>query len=253
MWIDRLRLLGCAGCLLATGCGLLGCGAMVEAPVQDKTASLGKAGLTDSDKRLLTAWLHANTSFVFRNAAGVESVKRSGDNRKFVVELTGAGGKMTGGLASAITLDGYHVTAAHVVAGKDRLLLVHGENGELVQEEARVVWRAPDGRDLALLKAGPRRHCFSLTLRKPQPGDVVMAAGASGGESAGCLTRVDTGRLLHTAPLRRGDSGGAVLDQRGALLGVNRATGMRLSGERWNEAVPLDVDEIKAVIENDRR
>src|SRR5690606_34566180 len=123
--------------------------------------------------------------YAFADAAGLRILRHDRAENEYVIQVIGNNRKVEGGLAAAVSKDGYYLTAGHVVKGNSPLLLVRNENGKLLQTKGRVVWRADDGRDLALIKSESRENCFPMALTPPATGDVVIAAGASGGDSAG--------------------------------------------------------------------
>jgi S1-C subfamily serine protease len=142
-----------------------------------------------------------------------------------------------GGSATPITPDGYFLTAAHVLAnadGRHVQVIYDGADGTKAAE-ARIVWRSA-GDDLALLHAPMEtRRYYTWT-----PPDQRIPAGTpvvQGGIITGMKTLdgklVDplspespfshSRRFKHSIPLKPGDSGGAVIDAKGRLLGVNSA------------------------------
>ena len=226
---------------------------MIEAPIRDKAASIENLPIPQRKLDSLVGWIGMNTTFAFSGASGVRILENEQVANEYIVQIIGERPSIGGGLAAAVSEDGYYITASHVLDEGMPVLLVHSEEGVLWHERAREVWRAHDGRDLALLKGRPRKTCFPVSEKIPIPGEVVLAAGASGGDSAGRVLRVDNGYILHTAPLRRGDSGGPLVDTDGALIGVNRAIHVDPFHGRRNEAAILDPYEIQRVIRNDRR
>jgi S1-C subfamily serine protease len=239
--------------ILGAAVFLSGCAAMIEAPIRDKTASIENVALPRKDLNSLMARLSRNTAFAFSGASGVRIMENEGAANEYIVQIIGDRPTIGGGLAAAVSEDGYYITASHVLEEGMPVLLVHDQAGEFGYELVREVWRAEDGRDLALLKGRPRKSCFPIALKIPAEGDVVVAAGASGGDSAGVVLGVDGEHILHSAPLRRGDSGGPLVNKNGALIGVNRAIHLDPFRGRRNEAIILDADEITRLILEDRR
>jgi S1-C subfamily serine protease len=142
-----------------------------------------------------------------------------------------------GGSAAPVADDGYFLTADHVLArekGRNIFVLV-GNGGRLSPHQARVVWRSPKA-DLALLHvelATPDFYHWSPKDRWLSAGTPVVHGGlATGGKSG-------WGRLGSSVPpekdfsgyrtfridipLQPGDSGGAVVDAYGRLIGINSA------------------------------
>jgi S1-C subfamily serine protease len=231
---------------------LSGCAAMIEASIRDKTDSIENAPISQRDMEWLVAWVQENTSFAFSGASGVRIMGSEEVANEYIVQIVGERPAIGGGLAAAVSEEGYYITASHVLEEGVPILLVHNEAGRLRYELVREVWRAADGRDLALLKGQQRRTCFALATKTPAVGEVVLAAGASGGDSAGVILEVDDEHVLHTAPLRRGDSGGPLINSKGELIGVNRAIHLDPFHGRRNEASILDSNEILRQIRSDR-
>ena len=152
-----------------------------------------------------------------------------------------------GGTATAITSDGYWLTAAHVVEFT-HIYLASIKLGEqppggyetTALHPVRVVWtrakNSPDAPDLALIHCShpPERHFQLLRAPIPTLDTEVLASGygADGPEQSGgrILRRgpekgIDHGprwmEYLNDAPLVPGDSGGPLLNAEGELLGIN--------------------------------
>ncbi len=230
-----------------------GCAAIIEAPIRDKTDSIENAPIAQKKLDSLVAWIRANTTFAFSGASGVRILENEEVANEYIVEIVGNRPAIGGGLAAAISEDGYYITASHVIEIGMPVLLVHAQADGFGYELAREVWRADDGRDLALLKGRPRKTCFPVSVISPNAGELVLAAGASGGDSVGVILGLGDEHILHTAPLRRGDSGGPLINTDGVLIGVNRAIHVDPFHGRRNEAVILDPDEIVRLIRRDRR
>lgn len=142
-----------------------------------------------------------------------------------------------GGSAIPVAPDGYFLTADHVLANApDRqVFVILRKDGRLRATPARVIWRSAAD-DVALIHAPVATpdfyHWAPSSAWLPQ-GLPVMHAGIATGFSS------PSGRLLspiqpespfsanqrfkHDIPLEPGDSGGAVVDARGLLVGVNSA------------------------------
>jgi len=134
-----------------------------------------------------------------------------------------------------ITPDGYTLTNEHVAAGTTSFAVTLPDGQSL---DADLVGTDP-ATDLALLRvrAGSLPYAV-LGTDRPRPGQLVVAIGNPLGfeftVSAGVVSatgralRGRDGRLIeniiqHTAPLNPGNSGGPLLDSRGAILGINTA------------------------------
>ncbi len=140
-----------------------------------------------------------------------------------------------GGSAVPISPDGYFITADHVLSRSDgrNIFIVHGQQGGLRATKARIVWRSAST-DLALLHipvATPRYYTWSPSDRWLPAGTPVIHSGIATGfrsEPGKLVTGIPPGkkngaRFKHDIPLEPGDSGGAVIDARGQLVGVNSA------------------------------
>jgi S1-C subfamily serine protease len=155
------------------------------------------------------------------------------------------------GSAVAFTPDGYLVTSAHVVAGSDRGTAAFVDGSEL---EFRVVGRDPLS-DLAVVRANGDLQAARLgDAAKLKVGQLVVAIGNplgfAGSVTAGVVSAL--GRSLATrdgrssrlvenviqtdAALNPGNSGGALADSRGRVVGINTA----VAGIGLGLAVPID-------------
>lgn len=142
-----------------------------------------------------------------------------------------------GGSAAPITPDGYFLTADHVLdnAFGRRVFVIYGRGDRLDGAAARVVWRSHET-DLALLKAPfdtPRYYQWTAADQWLPEGTPVIHAGIATGfdsEPGKLGSSIPPARSLanrlrfkHDIPLKPGDSGGAVLDAKGRLVGINSA------------------------------
>jgi S1-C subfamily serine protease len=175
-----------------------------------------------------------------------------------------------GGSAAPISPDGYFLTASHVLAtaaGRN-VFVIYGRNDDLQGAPARVVWQSAAA-DLALLKAPiatPRYYQWTPGNQWiPQGTPIIHAGIATGFESPpGELAHAvppDSRfrryqRFRHNVPLRPGDSGGAVLDARGRLIGINSAVEFLVPLETAffieSEGNRPNVASLHRLIENDR-
>jgi S1-C subfamily serine protease len=171
------------------------------------------------------------------------------------VQVTSGGGRgapLGSGSAVALSSDGYLVTSAHVVAGGDggRLDLADGR-----QLRFRVRGRDPLS-DLAVLVAEhgelqPARLGDASALRVGQlvvaignplglagsvTAGVVSALGRSLPTRAGAQVRVVDDVIQTDAALNPGNSGGALADSAGRVVGINTA----LAGVGLGLAVPVN-------------
>ncbi|HRQ88663.1 MAG TPA: serine protease [Bacteroidia bacterium] len=148
------------------------------------------------------------------------------------------------GTATAITNDGYFLTAAHVaheVVDKPVFLIGWDEHNVPSAVRARTVWIGSDSSksgepDLALLHAPirPSGHFPPSQIDEPPLGTKVITIGfgnenqnPAGGKilKFGSWKTSKSGarwiELYHDSPLAKGDSGGPVADTEGQLLGIN--------------------------------
>lgn len=141
------------------------------------------------------------------------------------------------GLGSGVIVsqDGLILTTAHVIDGVDNILVALF-NGEVA--EARVIGTDP-GTDLAVLKIDrtdlPAASFDTSTGHRP--GDVVLAIGNAFGlnhtVTAGIISATGRGDLNITAfedfiqtdaAVNSGNSGGALINARGEVIGINSAS-----------------------------
>ena len=138
--------------------------------------------------------------------------------------------KFSFGTAFRVDEEGHLVTNRHAVEGCEAVGIV-APNG--VATRIEVVATDP-GQDLALLAGPPAPERATLRAdNAPLQGEDVLTYGfplpgvlSSGGQlGAGMITAVtglrnDTGQLQTDVPLQPGNSGGALLDRRGQVVGV---------------------------------
>lgn len=200
-------------------------------PLADSaSAPVGSASLSAaSDAALLDAYSLAVTGAVARVAPAVAHVR---------VERARAlrGAREGSGSGFVITPDGYLVTNSHVVGGA-AALEVTLPDGRTAQ--AAIVGDDPDS-DLAVLKVGigDLSWCRFGDSAAVQVGQIAIAIGSPFGfqhtvtagivSALGRSMRAHTGRMLDNilqtdASLNPGNSGGPLVDARGAVIGVNTA------------------------------
>jgi S1-C subfamily serine protease len=161
-----------------------------------------------------------------------------------------------GGSAVAITPDGFLLTSAHVVEGVDRGTASFVDGRELFIE---IVGTDPLS-DLAVVRAtGSELHAATLgdaaKLRVGQlvvaignplgfagsvTAGVVSAVGRSFPTRAGSVSRVIENVIQTDAALHPGNSGGALVDGRGRVVGINTAVAGAGIGQGLGLAVPIN-------------
>ena len=161
-----------------------------------------------------------------------------------------------GGSGVAITPDGFIVTSAHVVQGTDRGEAVFSDGRQVLIDivgadplSDLAVLRATGAEltaaelgDAANLKVGqlvvaignPLGFAGSVTA------GVVSALGRSFPTRAGAVTRVVENVIQTDAALHPGNSGGALADSRGRVVGINTALVGPGQGQGLGLAVPIN-------------
>src|SRR5256886_10553659 len=150
------------------------------------------------------------------------------------------------GLGSGVIVspDGYILTANHVVAGADEVMV--GLGNDLRKFKAKKVGTDP-GTDVALLKI-EEKNLPAITFAdsdKARAGDIVLAIGNPFGlrqtvtmgiisaVGRGGMGIVDYENFIQTdAAINMGNSGGALVDLEGRLLGINTAIFTRTGGNQ---------------------
>jgi serine protease Do len=150
------------------------------------------------------------------------------------------------GLGSGVIVspDGYILTANHVVSGADEIMV--GRGTELRKYKAKKVGTDP-GTDVALLKI-EEKNLPAMTFAdsdKARAGDIVLAVGNPFGlretvtmgiisaVGRGGIGIVDYENFIQTdAAINMGNSGGALVDTKGQLLGINSAIFSRTGGNQ---------------------
>lgn len=126
-----------------------------------------------------------------------------------------------------ISPDGYLLTNHHVV-GDTKVVRIRWSDGF---ETSGEVLRSDKRRDIALIKSSPHgRQAFYLRQTRLQPGDAVFAIGTPMDEKLqGTVTKgvVSAYRILEglnvlqsDVSVNHGNSGGPLVDERGAVVGV---------------------------------
>jgi S1-C subfamily serine protease len=198
----------------------------------------------EDDAELLDAYSRAVSAAAERLIPSVASLRVSRDGRGW-----SAGGAGSG---VVVTADGVLLTSAHVVAGTDRATAIFVDGREV---PARVVGRDPLS-DLAVIRAddgefrpaplgdAARLKVGQLVIAVGNPlgfagtvtAGVVSALGRSMASRDGRATRLVENVIQTDAALNPGNSGGALADSRGRVVGINTA----VAGIGLGLAVPID-------------
>jgi serine protease Do len=167
--------------------------------------------------------------------------------QSFGGQLPQTQGKQTlQGLGSGVIVspDGYILTANHVVSGAEEIMI--GLGTDLRKYKAKKVGTDP-GTDVALLKID-EKNLPGITFAdsdKARAGDIVLAVGNPFGlrqtvtmgiisaVGRGGMGIVDYENFIQTdAAINMGNSGGALVDIKGELLGINTAIFSRSGGNQ---------------------
>lgn len=183
---------------------------------------------------------------VSSSVANLQVWKRSGRGR-------GEGG----GSAVLITPDGFLLTSAHVVAGTDRGLASFSDGSEL---DIEIVGADPLS-DLAVVRTSPGWAMTPAVLGdagKLRVGQLVVAIGNplgfGGSVTAGVVSGVGRSFLTRSgqasrfvenviqtdAALHPGNSGGALVDSSGRVVGINTALVGPAVGQGLGLAIPIN-------------
>jgi len=143
-----------------------------------------------------------------------------------------------------VSPDGYILTANHVISGAEEIMI--GLGTELRKYKAKKVGTDP-GTDVALLKID-EKNLPGITFAdsdKARAGDIVLAVGNPFGLrqtvtmgiisalGRGGMGIVDYENFIQTdAAINMGNSGGALVDIKGELLGINTAIFSRSGGNQ---------------------
>ncbi len=173
------------------------------------------------------------------------------------------------GHAALISHDGYFLTAAHVIESKAHRLIfsamsIDGLENKINITTIRTVF-VDRSNDIAIIKADLRSPFhFRLRESKPNIGETLFAgAHLKSGAASGVLEKTTRRRsakiddehsksfLRHvtTIPLRKGDSGSALIDTEGYLCGVGVMT---LRPQMRSIGAMLEADVVNRIIEEDR-
>jgi S1-C subfamily serine protease len=189
-----------------------------------------------------------------RTVAGVAELLAPSVANLRVSRVTRRGRVQTGaGSAVVITPDGFLLTSAHVVAGRDRAgqaTFVDGREmdfqviGADALSDLAVLRADADGLTAAQLGDASRLRVGQLVLAIGNPygfegsvtAGVVSALGRSLPARSGSTIRMIDSVIQTDAALNPGNSGGALVDSRGEVVGVNTA----VAGVGLGLAVPIN-------------
>ena len=157
----------------------------------------------------------------------------------YVRAMTAEGKLKTSGSGFTVSADGLALTAAHVIRGADKVHVVLPDGKELADVE---VVERDDLTDVAVLRLPARKEAYPfLKLEQEQvdSGEAVYVIGYplktvklihDGIVSAPTATINGVERLLISAELASGMSGGPVICQHGAVVGLASATVRTMNG-----------------------
>ena len=271
------RLASTAGIALAVCIAfvlLSGCESFRRIPSQDieavreSVASKKEESLAGWDTvmvgdRPLLKTLPQRTAVVLTNSTSFSAEAGSPESVAMVIKISEP---TEVGSAAVVAKDGYFLTAGHVVRDASSLtliVLIPQENGspQVRRAPARVVWAPPNPEleaDLAVVYAdvGPLEpfrlaaeapltddQIISAAWQRNTPGSEAVVPSFSGGRVLHAVTYETLGSsppytaVRHDTPIAWGDSGGAVVDRSGDLIGVNSIISFPISN--WPAFVSL--------------
>lgn len=172
-----------------------------------------------------------------------KEVRRRAGDPLFEQFFGGRPGDKVSGLGSGViaTADGYALTNNHVIEGADEILVALSDGRRV---EAKLVGTDPES-DVAVLKIdAPNLPAIAFGRAEDlKVGDVVLAIGNPFGVgqtvTAGIVSALGRNNLginryenfIQTdAAINQGNSGGALVDARGRLIGINTAIYSRTGG-----------------------
>ena len=189
-----------------------------------------------TDANLLDAYSQTVSDTIERVSPAVAHIQVAGERGGRTAQGTGSG--------VVVSPDGLVLTNNHVVEGASQIRLTFGES---LAFPARILGRDPDT-DLAVLRAETSDRLPALELadsKRVRAGHIAIAIGnplgfqstATAGivSAVGRSLRANNGRLIDDviqtdAALNPGNSGGALVNSAGKVIGINTATIMGAQG-----------------------
>ena len=171
------------------------------------------------------------------------------------------GGFIGHGSGFVIKSDGTLVTNYHVIDGAYSLKLVLEENGRRVKFDVQNIVKGSKSKDLAILKIrNTQNKLFSylkIAQYSPQKGEECWAIGTPASRefmntvSKGLVSNLDffgSPKMIQTnAGIAHGSSGGALINQRGEVIGVTSGGYGTEDGSRAGINFAIWIDEIKTL------
>ena len=211
---------------------------MTESTAVEKSASVGrfKKGNPNAEELLRAA--ARKTELLFGDCKAVVVSEIPGGGISMVPEKDSGECKNVAAVVP-VASDGYFLTAAHAIGGSSQVIVVITNDSDRMRAHtasARVVWISPDRGihpDLAVLHAEVGLIEPFEVAETPAPEDVVIQTGSGVREQTSvgrvlAVSKTIEGRngsmyqlVRHDAPSMKGDSGGALADLRGHLIGIN--------------------------------
>lgn len=257
-----------------------------ESTFARKSASVAMLKERHPSREALLGAVAEKTELLFGDCKAVAFKEIEGGGISIVPERESGQCKFVAAVVPA-TGDGYFLTAAHAIAGTSQVIVAMTRDGGHVRARsasARVVWTRPDPRlhpDLALLHADLGLVDPFEMAEAPSPGDLIILTGSGGDRATAAggvlsLREIAAGQdgsafqlVRHNAPSMKGDSGGALVDLQGRLIGINAdihppswlgwlpSIGSRISyltggAGSYSQAVRPDPDWLAGLIEADR-
>jgi len=205
----------------------------------------GEAGEQLPDAEALDAYSRTVTAVAERLAPSVGNLR---------VSRRARGGRLVdgGGSAVVVTPDGFMLTSAHVVDRTRRVRALFADGRELeaavvgadALSDLAVLRAEAEGLEAAVLGDAERLRVGQLVVAIGNPygfagsvtAGVVSALGRSLPTSAGSATRIVENVIQTDAALNPGNSGGALADGLGRVVGINTA----VAGVGLGLAVPIN-------------